>query len=121
MAENEAARSSAQGQPPGQAQERSPEQIQQEIDATRAELGETVEAVAEKVDFKAQARQRADEAKEKASAKAEEVRVKLSEAAPESAGDGVSQVQELARENPDAVRIGGAFLAGLVVGRALWR
>jgi hypothetical protein len=40
-----------------------PEQIQQGIEQTRRELGDTVEALAAKADVKAQARRRIDNAK----------------------------------------------------------
>lgn len=40
-----------------------PAQIQEEIEATRRELGDTVEALAAKADFKAHARERLERAK----------------------------------------------------------
>ena len=55
---------------PGQ---RSPEEIQAEIEATREELGETVAEIAEKTDVKKQAKRKVNEAKAKATAKKDEV------------------------------------------------
>jgi hypothetical protein len=45
---------------------RDPEQIQRDIERTRAELAATVAAVAEKTDVKTQARRRVDDAKARA-------------------------------------------------------
>lgn len=78
--------------------ERSPEQIQAEIEATRAEMGETVAAVAEKADVKKQAKQKVEEIKEQASTKAEH--------APSAV-----------RENPVPVAAVAIFIAGVVFGR----
>jgi Protein of unknown function (DUF3618) len=78
--------------------ERSPEQIQAEIEATRAEMGETVAAVAEKADVKKQAKQKVEEIKEQASTKAE-------------------QAPSIARENPIPIALVGTFIAGVVFGR----
>jgi Pyruvate/2-oxoacid:ferredoxin oxidoreductase gamma subunit len=53
-------------------QTRSPEQIESDIEATRGQLADTVEALAEKTDVKAQAKAKATEAKANAQAKAQE-------------------------------------------------
>lgn len=89
---------------------RSPEQIRDDIDQTREELGETVAAVADKADVKKQAK-----------AKVHELGDKAKQAAPDSAGEGVEQAQQFAQANPVPLAIGGAFLAGLVLGRILSR
>jgi ElaB/YqjD/DUF883 family membrane-anchored ribosome-binding protein len=78
------------GKQPGEAQ-RTPEEIERDIQATRERLGDTVTAVADKADVKKQAHQKVDEA------------------------------QSLARENPVPIGMAGAFLACLVVGRVLTR
>ena len=63
MTEHEAPRSGEATTPapndPGAEQER----LRREIEQTRSELGETVEALSHKADVKAQARQRAEQAK----------------------------------------------------------
>jgi uncharacterized protein DUF3618 len=53
--------------------QRSPEQIRAEIDRTRAELGATVAALAQKADVKEQARRRATRTKQAVAAKKDEV------------------------------------------------
>ncbi|HEX4668485.1 MAG TPA: DUF3618 domain-containing protein [Solirubrobacterales bacterium] len=105
-----------------------PGEIRQDIEETRAELGETVAAVAEKTDVKKQAQAKADELKQQAAAKAEEAKTKArevgekaKEAAPDNAGEGVQQAQRLAQENPVPMALAGAFVAGLLVGRMLSR
>lgn len=45
------------------AEEKSPAQIRAEIDVTRGELGDTVEALAEKTDVKAQAKAKLEDVK----------------------------------------------------------
>jgi ElaB/YqjD/DUF883 family membrane-anchored ribosome-binding protein len=107
---------------------RDPAEIREEIEETRGELGETVAAVAEKTDVKQQAQAKADELKgqaadkaEEAKAKARQIGEKAKEAAPESAGEGVQQAQQLAQENPVPLAIGAAFLVGVVVGRLFSR
>jgi ElaB/YqjD/DUF883 family membrane-anchored ribosome-binding protein len=107
---------------------RDPEQIREEIDETREQLGETVAVVAEKTDVKKQAQARKEELKEQASAKADEAKEKAKEignrakdAAPDSAQEGVAQVQRVASENPVPMALAGAFLAGIVAGRLLSR
>jgi hypothetical protein len=47
---------------------RSPGEIQADIEATREELGDTVEALTEKADVKKQAKRKVDEAKAKVAA-----------------------------------------------------
>jgi ElaB/YqjD/DUF883 family membrane-anchored ribosome-binding protein len=107
---------------------RDPQEIREDIEETREELGETVAAVAEKTDVKKQAEAKADELKSQAADKADEAKEKAraigekaKEAAPDSAGEGVQQAQRLAQENPGPMALAGAFLAGLVLGRLLWR
>ena len=54
--------------------DKTPEQLQDEIRETRNELGETVEALAHKADVKARAGEKVDEAKETAHEKFEQGR-----------------------------------------------
>jgi ElaB/YqjD/DUF883 family membrane-anchored ribosome-binding protein len=111
---------------------RSPEEIQRDIEETREELADTVAAVAEKADVKTQAKRKVDETKAKAKAKVDEAKhsaeakreqfaSKAQETTPESAGAAGERVATLARENPVAVKIGVAFVAGVVVSRILSR
>ena len=71
----------------GAEESRGPEEIREDIEQTREELGETVAAVAEKSDVKQQAKAKAEEA------------------------------QRLAKENPMPLAFAGVFLAGVVFGR----
>jgi hypothetical protein len=108
----------------GETEEKTPEEIRAEIDGTREELGDTVEALAAKTDVKAQAKAKVDEVKSQAQAKADEARTKAKElgdkakeAAPESPQEGIQQAQALAKQN----RKPAAILGGLLVLFILWR
>lgn len=115
---------SEQGKPSAEAgakESREPEQIREDIEQTREELGETVAAMAGKTDVKQQAQAKAGELKGQAGAKAKELSEKAKEVAPESATEGVQQAQQLAKENPMPLAFAGVFLAGVVFGRLLSR
>ncbi len=94
-----------------------PEQIQREIERTREELGDTVEALAQKADVKAQAKQKIDETKTSVAETKEQLFGKAREASPESAATATAQAAQKARENPLPVAAAGAFLAGFLAGR----
>jgi alanyl-tRNA synthetase len=109
---------------PGVAQgERTPEQIQAEIDATRRDLGDTVAAVVEKADVKTQAAQRVTEAKQTVQAKREELLGKLKARSSGSGGGGagMQQFTTKARENPIPLAVGGALVVGILLGRRAGR
>jgi uncharacterized protein YdbL (DUF1318 family) len=96
---------------------RSPEEIRADIDQTREEVGDTVEALAAKTDVKAQARAKVDEIKGNARAKADEVRAKARSSTPDSAQQGGQQVVTKVRENPIPVAFGAAVLVAFLIGR----
>jgi hypothetical protein len=98
-----------------------PEEIRDDIEQTRDELGETVAALAEKTDVKQQTRAKAEELKGQATAKARELGDKAKEMAPDSAGEGMQQAQRIAQENPMPMALAGTFLAGFVLGRLFSR
>lgn len=109
-----------------------PEQIQKEIKDTREQLGDTVEAIADKADVKAQTKAKVDAAKndaqekvasarDSAQRKAEELGSKAKQATPESVSAGTEQVVGMARENPVPVAISAAFLVGILFGWLLSR
>lgn len=111
---------------------RSAEEIRADIEQTRGQLGETVEALAEKTDVKAQARNRVASAKETiagnlgtaretVTGKADEFATRAQEATPDSAGAGVQQVTATVQRKPLPFAIGGAFIAGMLVGWLLGR
>jgi ElaB/YqjD/DUF883 family membrane-anchored ribosome-binding protein len=111
---------------------REPEEIEEEIEQTREELGDTVAAVTGKADVKKQAKRKAsgakkkatetkDAATQKASDTRHEAAAKLKEMTPESTDAGMQQARQLARENPVPVIVGmaafGSFILGWVMGR----
>jgi len=91
-------------------EERSPAQIQADIERTREELGDTVEAIAAKTDVKARAHERVDEIKHTVKAKVQEV-------TPSSAQDGGEQLVAKVRANPLPLAAGGALLVAFLLGR----
>jgi hypothetical protein len=118
--------------PASESEQKSPEEIQAEIDATREEMGETVAAVADKADVKKQAKAKVagvkenvgaktGQAKEKVTETKESVAGKAQEATPESAGAGVEQARQFAQQNPVPLAIAGAFVAGFAVAKLLSR
>lgn len=123
MSENKAAKPAASSGPTG-SEDRSPEEIREEIEETREELGDTAAAVTEKTDVKKQVQTKVDDVKAQASAKVDEAKLKAKElgdkaqaAAPESPAEGVQQARSLAQQNPKPLAIAAAVV-GLVV---LWR
>jgi ElaB/YqjD/DUF883 family membrane-anchored ribosome-binding protein len=93
--------------------QRDPERIQEEIEQTRAELGDTVEALAQKADVKSQAKRKVQETKESVA----DHLGKAKEASPEMAVSAVSGASHKAQANPLPLAALGAFAAGFVAGR----
>ena len=96
---------------------RDSEQIRQEVEQTREELGDTVEALAQKADVKGQAKQKVSDIKERVAGKKDDFTSKVKEAAPESSGQAATQAARVARENRLPLAIGGAFVAGFLLGK----
>jgi ElaB/YqjD/DUF883 family membrane-anchored ribosome-binding protein len=84
---------------------RSPEEIRSNIEATRDQMGDTVEALAAKTDVKAHVRNSAEEAKQRAREKVAEAKTKVTAATDD------------ARENPLPAAVVGAAMAGFLLGR----
>ncbi|MGW1068306.1 DUF3618 domain-containing protein [Streptomyces aureus] len=81
-------------QPPhDEATASSPEELREQVEKTRQELGQTVQALAAKTDLQARAQEKAAEVKQQAAAKAGELKAKAAQAA--------SQVQD---KIPDPVK-----------------
>jgi ElaB/YqjD/DUF883 family membrane-anchored ribosome-binding protein len=110
----------------------SPEQIRAEIERTQQELGDTVEALAQKTDVKAQASARLDAAKESIQETVHSAREsiagtrdefvsKVKQATPESAGAGAQQMSATVQEKPLPFAAAGAFVAGVLVGWLIGR
>jgi ElaB/YqjD/DUF883 family membrane-anchored ribosome-binding protein len=89
---------------------KTPEEIRTEIEQTREHLGETVEALAEKTDVKAQVRERTQAVKEA-----------VTQATPESVGAGAEQIGSAVRTRPLPFATIGAFTGGMLVGWLLGR
>jgi Protein of unknown function (DUF3618) len=96
-----------------------PEQIREEIDATRQELGDTVAALSEKADVKAQAKHKLEDTKTLVAGKKDELLGKATEVSPEAVVSVASQASHQARQSPLAVA--GAFAVGFVAGRVFRR
>ena len=99
-----------------ESQQKSPEEIRTEIERTREELGDTVEALAEKADVKGQAKDRIASIKDTAQHKKAEFTSRAREATPESAGAGVQHVASTVSRQPVPFTAAGAFAAGALVG-----
>jgi len=87
-------------------EQRSPEEIQADIERTRQEVGDTVEALAHKTDVKARVQDRV-----------EEIKANVKGKTPESAQDGGKAVVEQVRRNPAPLMLGGAVLLAFLIGR----
>jgi len=103
---------------------RTPEQIRSEIEQTREELGDTVEALAAKTDVKARVHERVEDTKQAAREKVEGTKTaaqeKISDAAskaPPSAQEGAATVIEKVRANPVPFVAGAALLLAFFIGR----
>ena len=95
------------------AETRDPEEIREDIEATRQELGDTVEALAAKADVKARMRDKFASTKQSAAQKLGKAR----ESSPDSVTSGATQVAQKAKQNPVPVVAIGAFAGGFIVGR----
>jgi hypothetical protein len=96
---------------------RDPEQLRGEIEATRGELGDTVEALAEKTDVKAQAKERIEQTKASVAVKKEELLGRARQASPEAAVSAAGKLSQKALQRPIPLAAAGAFIAGFLVGR----
>jgi hypothetical protein len=83
-------------------QPRTPEEIQADIDRTRAQVGDTVEALAAKTDVKARVRERVDT-----------IKGNVRSSTPASGQQAAAKV----RENPAPLIVGGAVLVAFLIGR----
>lgn len=113
----EGAAMSTAAEPESTGETRSPEEIRADIEQTREEVGDTVEALAAKTDVKAQARERIEEVKGNVRAKADEVKAKAQSSTPEGAQQGGRQIVAKVRENPAPVALGAAVLVAFLIGR----
>jgi hypothetical protein len=96
---------------------RDPEQIRRDIEETRAELGDTVAAMAHKTDVKAQAKERIDHAKATVTEKRQGFVGKAKEISPDAAVSAATRASHKARQNPLPIAVTGALAAGFLAGR----
>jgi ElaB/YqjD/DUF883 family membrane-anchored ribosome-binding protein len=96
---------------------RSPEEIRADIEQTRGEVGDTVEALASKTDVKAQAKAKVEDIKGNVRERADVLKTKAQSTTPDSAQQGGQQVVAKVREKPAPFAIGGAILLGFLLGR----
>jgi hypothetical protein len=124
------------GQDPGQERTRlvasegetSPEQLRAEIAAVREDLGDTAAALAEKTDFKARAREKADEVKRTAASRKDQVLAKVRSAKPGASGaapspgpSAAARIRTTAQQNPVPTAALAALAGGFLLGRLLGR
>ena len=91
-----------QGQVGAPVEEKRPEEIRREIDATRQALGETVAELAAKTDIKARAKEKVAGVKEKVGSEAPAA---------------IAEVKTKARQNPIVVAAVAALVGGLLIRR----
>ena len=102
-------------------EQKEPEEIRRDIELTRAELGDTVEALAAKADVKGQAKQKVEDVKRTAAAKKDDVFAKARQVSPSTATSGAHTASVKARQNPVPVALAGGFIAGFVIGKLAGR
>ena len=106
---------------PDEGHQKSPEEIRDDIEQTREELGDTVEALAAKTDVKGQAKERIASLKDTAQTKKDEFASRAKETTPDSAAAGAQQIKSTVTNRPVPFAALGAFAFGLLVGWLLGR
>jgi len=101
--------------------QRDPEQIREEIEQTRREVGDAAAALAQKAHVKAQAKEKFEEIKVRVEGKREEVLGRVGEATPDSASQAASTVGMKVRESPVELLVAGAAVGGFLLGRFIAR
>jgi hypothetical protein len=104
--------------------EKSAEQLRDEIAEVREDLGDTAAALAAKTDIKTRAREKADDVKRTAAERKDQVLSKLRKPSPDggsvASGGGPSAVTKLrtkAQQNPVPTAALGALVGGFLLGR----
>jgi phage tail protein X len=97
-----------------------PSQIRQEIEETRAEMGDTVDALAYKTDVKTRVKESISDKRERLIEQVQGTTHKVGEATPDGVQvkEGAQQAVGVAQENPLGLAIGGiaaGFLAGMML------
>lgn len=97
-----------------------PSQIRQEIEDTRAEMGNTVDALAYKADVRTRMKESISEKRDRLVEQIQGTRHRVGEAAPDTGEvkEGAREVVGVAQENPIGLALGGlaaGFLAGMLL------
>jgi gas vesicle protein len=97
-----------------------PSQIRQEIEETRAEMGDTVDALAYKTDVKTRVKESISDKRERLIEQVQGTSHKVGGATPDGqqVKEGARQAVGIAQENPLGLAIGGlaaGFLAGMMI------
>jgi muramoyltetrapeptide carboxypeptidase LdcA involved in peptidoglycan recycling len=95
--------------------EKTPEEIRREIEATRQELGDTAAALAAKTDVKTRAKEKVEDVKQTIAQKKES----FSSNAPGDVSDSsrLTEIKTKAQENPIPTAAIAAFIGGFLFGR----
>ncbi len=93
--------------------------VREAIARDRAELADTVQALARKVDVKERVREKVSKGTEQVQQKAGEVREQLRQVTPEPARSQLSVLADMVKERPVPFLVAGALVVGLVLGR-MW-
>jgi gas vesicle protein len=97
-----------------------PSDIREEIEHTRAEMGDTVDALAHKADVKSRVKESFADKKERMKTQMQGTTSRLGDATPDSGQvkDGAKQAVGIAEENPIGLALGGVavgFIAGMLL------
>lgn len=97
-----------------------PSQIREEIEETRAEMGDTVDALAYKTDVKTRVKESISDKRERLISQVQGTTHKVGDATPDGhqVKEGAQQAVGIAQENPLGLAIGGlaaGFLAGMML------
>src|ERR671911_3242673 len=97
-----------------------PSQIRQEIEETRAEMGDTVDALAYKTDVKTRVKESISDKRERLISQVQGTTHKVGDATPDGqqVKEGAQQAVGVAQENPLGLAVGGVA-AGFLLGMAL--
>ncbi|MEU5834328.1 DUF3618 domain-containing protein [Streptomyces diacarni] len=96
-----------------------PDELRAQVEETRRELGETVEALAARADVRAQARQKATQLKGQATEKAHTMGDRIQHRTPQPVRDKAHQAAEMTRAGGGAPLVAGvAVLAVLLAVRS---
>jgi hypothetical protein len=99
------------------AEQKTPEEIRSDIEQTRAELGDTVEALGAKTDVKGQAKAKVDDVKTSVQDKVTGAASAAKEATPSGAQQGGQAAVARVKSNPLPFAVGLALVLGVLIGR----